>query len=41
LGEYEDPEFWKEFEDQGDSIEIEESGKATLQLKLIPAPAER
>jgi hypothetical protein len=36
-GAYEDPEFLKPVEKMGESVEVQENGKKTLQLKLIPA----
>jgi hypothetical protein len=39
--EYEDPEFLKAYEGKGESLGVEENGKATLQLKLLPAAADQ
>ncbi|MFB3922957.1 MAG: carboxypeptidase regulatory-like domain-containing protein [Terriglobia bacterium] len=38
-GAYQDPEFLKRFEDQGEPVRIEENGRVTAQLKLIPGEA--
>jgi hypothetical protein len=34
---YFDPEFLKRFEDQGQSIQVSESSRQTLELKIIRA----
>jgi hypothetical protein len=40
-GAYEDPEFLRAFEKTGEPVEVEENGKTTLQLKLIPATSDQ
>lgn len=40
-GAYEDPEFLKPVEKMGESVEVEENGKNTIQLKLIPATSDQ
>ena len=36
-GAWEDPDFLKPFEEQGETVEVQDGGAQTLQLKLMPA----
>jgi len=38
-GAYEDPEFLKRYEDQGEALRVEENSRLGAQLKLIPSEA--
>ena len=39
--EYLDPDFLKQFENQGTTIKVEKGGRQTVALKVIPAPADQ